>query len=60
VTCTSALPWDRKAFGIGREDITEESILVFFVLSLYLDRIERDDEEETTERERETERARIS
>jgi hypothetical protein len=59
VTCTvpilystSDLPWDRKAFKIGREDIRGEFILVFFVLSLYLDRREGDDEEQQTERER--------
>jgi hypothetical protein len=50
---TSDLPWDRKAFKIGREDIRGEFILVFFVLSLYLDRTERDDEEQQRKRERE-------
>jgi len=50
---TSDLPWDRKAFKIRREDIRGEFILVFFVLSLYLDRTERDDEEQQRERERE-------
>jgi hypothetical protein len=45
VTCTYStadLPWDRKAFKIGRDDIRGEFILVFFVLSLYLDRTERE------------------
>jgi len=48
---TSDLPWDRKAFKIRREDIIGEFILVFFVLSLYLDRTER--ERDRGERERE-------
>jgi hypothetical protein len=39
------------AFKIRREDIIEEFILVFFVMSLYLDRMERDDEGQR-ERER--------
>jgi len=35
-----------KAFKIRREDIRGEFIFVFFVLSLYLDRREGDDEEQ--------------
>jgi len=49
---TADLPWDRKAFKIRREDIRGEFILVFFVLSLCLDRREGDDEEQKTDKER--------